>query len=315
MQYRKIHLAHCLKVTYMTNTKRFLLVLGAIALLLIGFLLWLNSRFTRDRPQVFDGQRAYTDVMRQVSFGPRTPGSKAHEQTIDYIRQQLQEANWLVEVQVTEINGVPIKNIIARRSDVPPQIILGAHYDSRLFAEHDPDLMKQSQPVPGANDGASGVAVLLELGRVLPRNGVPVWLVFFDAEDQGGIPGWDEYALGSRAFVHELKVKPQAVVIVDMVGDYDLNIHQEKQSNKRLADEIWQVAADLGFSRYFIPEAKYTIEDDHVPFLEAGIPAVDIIDIEYRYWHTSYDTVDRVSPRSLAIVGAVLQVWLSQQNR
>ena len=286
-----------------------------LALAAAGYLAVRYYRVYRPKPEYFDGQRAYQDVVKQVEFGPRTPGSKAHGQTIDYIRQQLQEENWLVEVQVATINGQTVRNVIARRSDIPPQIILGAHYDSRIFSEHDPDMMKQTEPVPGANDGASGVAVLLELGRVLPQNSAPVWLVFFDAEDQGGIPGWEDWSLGARTFVQEFTLKPQAVIIVDMVGDRDLKIWQEKQSTKWLTDEIWQVAADLGFSHIFIPETKYNIEDDHTPFLEAGIPAIDIIDIEYRYWHTTYDTVDKVSSRSLSIVGRVLQAWIAQQNR
>ena len=299
----------------MTTTKRFLLVLGLLAMIFGGYILWRYSRITRQKPEWFNSERAYQDVVNQTAFGPRTPGSKAHEKTIDYIRQQLQEENWLVEVQVAKVNGQTIKNVIARRSDIPPQIILGAHYDSRLFAEHDPDILKQSQPVPGANDGASGVAVLLELGRVLPDNSVPVWLVFFDAEDQGGIPGWVDWSIGATAFVQEFSLKPQAVVIVDMVGDRDLNLLKEKQSSPHLVDEIWQVAAELGYSKYFLSDSKYNIEDDHVPFLNAGIPAIDIIDIEYRYWHTTYDSVDKVSPRSLGIVGSVLQMWIAQQNR
>ena len=298
------------------NTRRLLWIIATLlALAAAGYLAVRYYRVYRPKPEYFDGQRAYQDVVKQVEFGPRTPGSKAHGQTIDYIRQQLQEENWLVEVQVATINGQTVRNVIARRSDIPPQIILGAHYDSRIFSEHDPDMMKQTEPVPGANDGASGVAVLLELGRVLPQNSAPVWLVFFDAEDQGGIPGWEDWSLGARAFVQEFTLKPQAVIIVDMVGDRDLKIWQEKQSTKWLMDEIWQVAADLGFSHIFIPETKYNIEDDHTPFLEAGIPAIDIIDIEYRYWHTTYDTVDKVSSRSLSIVGRVLQAWIAQQNR
>lgn len=295
-------------------TKRILLTLGALALLLGGLYLWRYSRLHRVRPQLFNAERAYQDVVYQVSLGPRTPGSEAHEKAIDYFRSELQKANWQVDVQYVEVNGQPLKNVIARRSDVPPKIILGAHYDSRLMADKDPDPKKQQEPVPGANDGASGAAVLLELGRTLPRNSVPVWLVFFDGEDQGGIPGWEDWSLGARGFVDTFSLKPRAVVIVDMVGDYNLNIQKEKQSNQRIVDEIWQVANDLGYGQYFLDEQKYTITDDHVPFLEAGIPAVDIIDIQYRYWHTSYDTPDRVSPFSLGVVGSTLQVWLGQQK-
>jgi Zn-dependent M28 family amino/carboxypeptidase len=298
------------------NLKRIsLLIVSLIALALGGYILWRYDRMSREQLPQFDAQRAYQDVVNQVEFGPRTPGSKAHEKTLDYIRGELQEANWLVEVQTVIVNGNVIKNVIARRSDIPPEIILGAHYDSRLYAEKDPDLMKQLEPVPGANDGASGVAVLLELGRILPKNSVPIWLVFFDAEDQGGIPGWNDWSIGSRAFVEEYSLKPRAVVIVDMVGDVELNLHQEKQSDKRLTNEIWRVAADLGFGRFFIPEAKYSIMDDHVRFLEVGIPAVDVIDIEYHYWHTTHDTVDKVSAKSLGIVGTTLLVWITIQNR
>jgi Zn-dependent M28 family amino/carboxypeptidase len=298
-----------------TTTRRILLVFSLIAVVLGGYILWRYSRINRPRYIPFDPQRAYQDVVNQVAFGPRTPGSKAQEKEIDYIRGELQQANWLVEVQTVKVNGHYIKNVIARRSDIPPQIILGAHYDSRLLAERDPDLFKQQQPVPGANDGASGVAVLLELGRVLPSNSVPVWLVFFDAEDQGGIPGWDDWSIGATAFVAGYSLKPKAVVIVDMVGDFDLKIPQEKQSDQRLMNEIWKVAAELGFGQVFVPERKYSIMDDHVPFIESGIPAVDIIDIEYRYWHTTYDTAENVSPKSLWIVGSTLQAWLTQQNR
>jgi hypothetical protein len=294
--------------------KRILLTLGAIALILGGLYLWQYSRLHRTRPKLFDAQRAYQDVVYQVSLGPRTPGSEAHEKAIEYFRSELQKANWQVDVQYVEVNGHLLKNVIARRSDVPPKIILGAHYDSRLMADKDPDPKKQQEPVPGANDGASGVAVLLELGRILPSNSAPVWLVFFDGEDQGGIPGWEEWSLGARGFVDTFTLKPRAVVIVDMVGDYNLNIQKEKQSNQRLVNEIWQVANDLGYGQYFLDEQKYTIADDHVPFLEAGIPAVDIIDIEYRYWHTSYDTPEHVSPFSLGVVGSTLQVWLGQQK-
>lgn len=295
-------------------TKRLLLTIGLLAVLIGGFYGWRYYRIHRWRDQSFDAERAYQDVVYQTSLGPRTPDSDAHEQAIDYFRSELQKANWLVEVQVVEVNGHLLKNVIARRSDVPPEIILGAHYDSRLMADRDPDLKKQQEPVSGANDGASGTAVLLELGRVLPPNSVPIWLVFFDGEDQGHIPGWEEWSLGARGFVETFTLKPRAVVIVDMVGDKNLNIQQEKQSSARLTKEIWAVAKELGYGQYFLDEQKYSIMDDHVPFLEAGIPAIDIIDIEYRYWHTSYDTAGNVSPESLGIVGSTLQAWIAQQK-
>jgi hypothetical protein len=262
----------------------------------------------------FLAQRSFEDVEFQVSLGPRIPGSQAHERTIDWIIDELDSVGWEVEVQRLRILDKDIKNVVAKRTrtnlDENPWIILGAHYDSRLFADQDQNPENRFDPVLGANDGASGVAVLLEIGRILPDDlNKNVWLVFFDAEDNGNIPGWD-WALGSQAFVSELDGKPDAVVIVDMVGDADLNLFLERNSNQDLAQEIWAIAGDLSYSDEFIPTPKYKIIDDHLPFINAGIAAVDIIDFDYPYWHTVEDTVDKVSPRSLKTVGDVLLAWL-----
>jgi glutaminyl-peptide cyclotransferase len=264
-------------------------------------------------PVTFDGQRAYADVQTQVGFGPRIPGSEGHAKILEWMRDELIKDGWQVEIQESEALGHPIKNIVARRSDEPPQIILGAHYDSRIFADSDPDPTQRTNFVPGANDGASGVAVLLELARSLPKETVPVWLVFFDAEDNGRIEGWD-WILGSREFVKNNSVQPRAVIIVDMIGDADLNIYKERNSNPELTDEIWEVAKELGYESKFIPEYKHSMLDDHTPFLEAGIPAVDIIDFDYPYWHTVQDTSDKVSAESLQAVGDTLRAWIIKQN-
>ncbi|OQX63222.1 MAG: hypothetical protein B5M51_05260 [Anaerolinea sp. 4484_236] len=192
-------------------------------------------------------------------------------------------------------------------------VILGAHYDCRIYADHDPDLSKRKQAVLGANDGASGVAVLLELARSIPKESASIWLVFFDAEDNGNIPGWD-WILGSRAFVEGYEIAPQAVVIVDMIGDADLNIYKEKNSNPELTAEIWAQAAELGYEDVFIPEEKWGMLDDHTPFLEAGIPAMDIIDFDYPYWHTTADTTDKISAQSLQAVGDTILGWLKSRK-
>ena len=266
-------------------------------------------------PFSFDGSRAFADVETQVAFGPRSTGSPGHEQLRAWIQDEIVQSGWQVEVQASETMGHTVYNIIAKNSDQPPQIIVGAHYDSRLFADHDPDPAKQSEPVPAANDGASGVAVLLELARSLPKDTVPVWLVFFDAEDNGRIEGWD-WILGSREFVkNNPAVRPQAVVIVDMIGDADLNIYKERNSNAAITDEIWAVAKELGYEDKFIPEYKFSMLDDHTPFLEAGIPAVDIIDFDYPYWHTTQDTPDKVSAESLEAVGMTVGTWIIHQNK
>lgn len=291
----------------------YLIIIGLLLTLVIG---WYTASFLTvgPAPVMFDGQRALADVQAQAAFGPRTPGSEGHNKVRAWLRAKLESAGWMVEVHRTHRLGHPIFNIIAKRNAAPPQIILGAHYDTRLVSDHDPDPAKQPQPGLGANDGASGVAVLLELARTLPAGIPPTWLVFFDAEDQGRIEGWD-WILGSSAFVEELDPKPQAVVIVDMVGDTDLNIYYEINSDAPLRAEIWETAAGLGYGDVFIQREKHSILDDHHPFLRAGIPAVDIIDFDYPYWHTTQDTPDKVSAASLQAVGETLWTWVTNQNQ
>lgn len=290
--------------------------LSAIGLLLAIALGWYAYSFLFP-PQLdetsFDGLRAYEDVETQIAFGPRVPGSNAHVQVREWMRDELEAAGWQVEVQEAEALGHPIFNLVAKRSDDPPQIILGAHYDTRLFADNDPVLANRNQPPPGANDGASGVAVLLELARSLPKDTVNVWLAFFDAEDNGRIESWD-WILGSTAFIESNSIQPRAVVIVDMIGDADLNIYKERNSDPALTDEIWLVAESIGYGAQFLPEYKYTMVDDHLPFIKMGIPAVEIIDFDYPYWHMLADTPDKVSPLSLEAVGKTLWVWTTRQK-
>ena len=286
----------------------YLLLIFALLALVAG---WYIASFLNREPDSvsFDSSRAYADVQTQVAFGTRMPGSAGHAQVREWMRAELESAGWDVQVHESERMGHPIFNIIAKRNAEPPQIILGAHYDTRMIADNDPDLTKRAEPVPGANDGASGVAVLLELARSLPEDTAPVWLVFFDAEDNGRIEGWD-WILGSRAFVEEIQVQPRAVVIVDMIGDADLNIYLEKNSNATIRAEIWNTAATLGHGDVFIDEEKFSMLDDHTPFNEANIPAVDIIDFDYEYWHTTQDTLDKISAESLQAVGDTLWHWI-----
>lgn len=292
------------------KTKKFNPLSIALFFVLLSVLFFLFCRQQSQTTKSFEPERAWQHVVAQMDFGPRTPGSEAHQNTIDYIEKELRKNGWSVEIQESEQMGHAIKNIIAKRGMGNPSIILGAHYDSRFVADQDLNEENQLLPVPGANDGASGVAVLLEMARVLPRNSdQQVWLVFFDAEDQGRIEGWD-WILGSRAFVETLTKSPDAVVIIDMIGDSDLNIYREKSSDAKITDEVWQTAAELGYADQFINEEKFNILDDHLPFLEMGIPAIDIIDFDYPYWHTADDTLDKVSAESLAAVGNTLLAWI-----
>jgi glutaminyl-peptide cyclotransferase len=275
--------------------------------ILIALIIFFTPHNLRSRN--FNGEKAYKDIVYQVSLGPRIPGSTAHQNIQSWISSELKNAGWAVTKQDGFWNGFPIHNIIANRGSGDHWIILGAHYDTRIVADRDPDITKQNEPVPGANDGGSGVSVLLELARCLPQNSnYKIWLVFFDAEDNGNINGYD-WSLGSRFFVSELDSKPDQVIILDMIGDKDLNIYLEKNSDFELTQSIWDQAAILGYQQ-FIPESKYRIIDDHIPFLEAGIPAIDIIDFDYPYWHTTLDTPDKVSAHSLKVVGDTLITWL-----
>jgi Zn-dependent M28 family amino/carboxypeptidase len=158
---------------------------------------------------------------------------------------------------------------------------LGAHYDTRVVADRSPG---STEPVPGANDGASGVAVLLEMARVLDLDLInnEIWLAFFDLEDQGSeaIPGLD-YIEGSRYMAENLQIMPEAVVVVDMVGDAEQQLPYEVYSDANLRESIWKVADELGFGAVFIPREDQAIKDDHLPFIQKGIPAIDIIDFNY----------------------------------
>jgi Peptidase family M28 len=273
-----------------------------------------SPTFPPEEP-IFDGQRAYQDIATQLSFGPRYPGSDGHKATIKWITNELEENCWEVTRQTLEIDGHTVHNLIAHHGEPEPAVIFGAHYDTRLWADEDPDPAQQGQPVPGANDGGSGVAVLLELSRTIPSDTqTGTWLVFFDAEDQGRIAGWN-WILGSTAFVENLKSMPQAVIIVDMIGDKDLNIHREKNSDPVLSEQIWSQAAELGYADVFINETKYSILDDHTPFLNAGIPAVDLIDFDYPAWHTINDDIEQVSSVSLQVVGDTLLAWLLSRTK
>jgi len=292
------------------KNKQALLIAGAV-LVLVGLSALFWPRLSSTATGRFDGSRAYRDVQYQERLGPRIHGTQPHAQTIAWITAELTQSGWEVQVAEQVYNGLTAKNIIARRGR-GPITLLGAHYDTRRYADQDPDPAKRALPVPGANDGASGVAVLLELGRSLPVNlDKQVWLVFFDLEDQGGIQGRD-YIEGSLAFAASMQARPAAVVIVDMIGDASQNIYYEQSSDRKLSEEIWSTAASLGYSNSFIQQYRFNMIDDHTPFLAAGIPAVDIIDFDYPFWHTTSDTSSQVSAHSLSTVGDTLWTWLQK---
>ena len=261
----------------------------------------------------FDGDAAYHRVLEQCGFGPRPPGSDNLRLLGDHILAVAEGYGWSTEVQEFVYREVTLRNLVARKGS-GPLVILGAHYDTRPFADLDPP-ETQAQHILGANDGASGVAVLLELARVLELERVPyeVRLVFFDAEDSGRLDGWP-FSVGAERYADALEVAPKYVIVVDMVGDLDQRFYWEGYSDPGLNRELWELAAELGYGEQFVPQVRWQIIDDHLPFVDRGWTAIDVIDFEYAYWHTTQDTADKVSAVSLARIGTVLEVFLEQEQ-
>lgn len=276
-----------------------------LALLFLTFL----TACSPASPRTFSGEQAYAHVLEQCALGPRPTGSPAIRAAGDAIIAHLEGWGWAVETQEFTYRDTPVRNIIGRAGE-GPVVIVGAHYDTRRSADQE----DPTRPVLGANDGASGTAVLMELARVLEKHRLrhQVWLVFFDAEDNGGLDGWD-WCVGSSHMAANLTVRPEAMILVDMVGDADQQFYFEHNSDPALQRELWEIAATLGYTTTFVPEYRWAVYDDHVPFARLGIPAVDIIDLDYPYWHTTRDTPDKVSLTSLERVGRVLEVWLEGQ--
>ena len=268
----------------------------------------------QSKPILFDGSNAIKYIEKQIEFGPRIPGSDSSNSVKELIKTELESSGWIIENQKFVFDHEDLTNILAKSSDNPPKIIIGTHYDTRAFSDNESSPSLRKIPVPGANDGASGTAVLLELGRVLKKEEFDIWLVFFDAEDQGNIGNWD-WSIGAQYFVNQLDFMPDYVIIIDMIGDINLEVYKENYSNFSLVESIWHEAKNLGYESYFINTYQYTIIDDHLPFIEKGIPACLIIDLDYPYWHTIEDTIDKVSENSLEIIGNVLISWLSNKTR
>ena len=284
------------------------------SLFIIFFISTIFVCCVQTQPKSFNGNNAFNYVQKQIEFGPRIPGSSNSDVLKKFIAKELEFSGWLIDYQNFIYDQQILTNIIAKSSNNPPKIIIGTHYDTRAFSDNESSIFLRKTPVPGANDGASGTAVLLELSKTIKREDFDIWLLFFDAEDQGNIDSWD-WSVGAQYFVNQLKFSPDSVIIIDMIGDANLNIYKEKSSTSSLVEAIWQEADKLGYETHFIQNNKYTIIDDHLPFIEKGIPACLIIDFDYPYWHTTDDTLDKISATSLEIIGNVLMSWLSSNNK
>lgn len=290
--------------------------IAAFLVLLIVCLGWgcASSVVQAERP-AFDAQRAFADLQKQVSFGPRVPGTKGHLQCRDWLMAELEKYADRVELQTFTrmVNGKSLRmyNIFAIfNENANKRIMLCAHWDTRPTADEELDPANRKKPILGANDGASGVAVLLELARQfkVKRPQVGIIIALWDGEDYG--PDINNMLMGSRYFAKNMgKLRPTYGILLDMVGDKDLQIYKEANSvyaAPELVERVWRKAGELGYRKYFPDSVKYTIIDDHVPLIEAGVPFIDLIDFDYPYWHTLQDTVDKCSPDSLRIVGEVV---------
>nr|AGT45837.1 peptidase M28 [uncultured marine bacterium PPT_M2] len=257
-----------------------------------------------------DGTLAYSHVERLVGFGPRPPGSPAIAKSQAYITDVLKKLGLQVEHQdflANTPNGpVSMKNIVGKTQQSGNSVVmLASHYDTRVMT---------NASFVGANDGGSSTGLLLELARVLSqrRPAFAVWFVFFDGEEAQREWSETDSLYGSRYFVEKLKTDGQtqaikAMVLMDMVGDRDLKLENDSSSTPKLMDLVRKSAIELGYSQYLAASQKGMV-DDHVPFIRAGIPAVDLIDFDYGFnlWHTPNDTLDKISPRSLKIVGDIV---------
>ncbi len=264
---------------------------------------------------VFNAENAFKYLQKQCDFGPRNPNSQGHKKTRDFLIKELNKFSKNVFTQDFTFKSsketLNLTNIIAVfGTNAKKRILLAAHWDTRPYADLDPDPKNRQTPIIGANDGASGVAVLLELARIFKSNPPPIQviIVLFDGEDYGKTT--KEMFLGSRFFAKNINKDwiPDYGILLDMVGDKDLNIYIEKNSldfAPGVVELVWNKANELGLKN-FHNKVGQAILDDHIPLLEIGIECIDIIDFNYPYWHTLNDTPDKCSPKSLETIGKLL---------
>lgn len=275
---------------------------------------------TPGRP-AFDGEAALSLVRKQVDFGPRVPGTDGHAEQLAWMRARLDSLAPVSEVdtffhETAAGDSLTLYNLKAEfLPDATRRILLLAHWDTRPRSDEALDSALQNQPVPGANDGGSGTAVLLELAKMLSSYPPPVGvdLLFVDGEDYG--PEVEDMLLGARHYASSLGEgsRPVYGVLLDMVGDIDPLFPIEgisAQLANIVVQKVWRVAERLGYSDFFPSVVGQRVVDDHVPLLDAGLPTANVVDFNYgpgnRYWHTPEDTPDRVSAGTLEMVGEVV---------
>ena len=276
----------------------------------------------------FDGNAAYNYAKAQFDFGPRVPGTLAAKAGGDWIISQMRSRADTVIVQNfthTTADGkkLPLRNIFARfRPELTERVLYVTHWDSRPIAESAATEIERKMPTPGANDGASGVGMFVALADLLKKTKpiVGVDLLFTDAEDYGEFgPPEVDVLIGAKYFAANPPspgYKPLYGVLWDMIGDKDLRIPYEMfsfQQAPEVVSRVWQTAADMGYGDIFVQESGGEINDDHIPLLKAGMRVIDVIDLTYPPHHTPQDTMDKISARSLAIVGDVAAALVTRK--
>ena len=267
----------------------------------------------------FRGDTALALLRRQVEFGPRVPGTEGHSAQLAWMTAYLRERADTVETQPFTHTGprgerLDLTNVLARfRPELRERVLLLAHWDTRPTADSEPTPERRAQPIPGANDGASGTAVLLELANVLSGHSPPIGvdLLFVDGEDYAP----DHMYLGAKWFARNLPpgYEPYYGILLDMVGDRDPRYPQEGYSTRyapEVVERVWRMAERLGYGALFPRSPGIPVTDDHIPLNEAGIPTINIIDFDYgpgnAHWHTLEDDLHNVGPEGLEAVGTVV---------
>ncbi len=262
----------------------------------------------------FSGTSAMELLKAQCDFGPRVPGTAAHRRGREWMTAELKKTAHEVIVQEFRYRQFTLANIVGRfNTRARRQVLLCAHWDSRPTADMEIVEAKRRMPIPGANDGASGVAVLLQLARMFREKppSIGVIIVLLDGEDYGDFVRDEGVFLGSRYFAANMRkfATPEYGILLDMVGDRDLRIYREAISERRarrINSLVFSTARELGYGRTFVDQVGEAITDDHIPINDAGVPCIDLIDFDYGPWHTLDDTPDKCSAESLRIVGEVI---------
>jgi glutaminyl-peptide cyclotransferase len=277
------------------------------------------------RPGKFDGESALGYAKAQVDFGTRIPGTPGAQRAGDWIVARMRERADSVVIQswtqtLSDGRQLPLRNILARfRPDLPDRVLYVTHWDTRPVSDGAEDPEVRKLPMPGANDGASGVGLFIALGDALKKTppALGVDLLFVDGEDYGSFDMMKDVLMGSTYFAAHLPgpaYRPIFGILWDMIGDRDLALKQEQNSVVRAPEvvrRVWDQAKELGHDDVFVErQTAFPITDDHIPLLNAGLRVIDVIDLDYPYHHRPSDTMDKISARSLSIVGDVAEALL-----